>query len=24
MEKVIPECVEAAAEISHRLGWGVR
>jgi DNA-binding IclR family transcriptional regulator len=24
MDKVIPLCVEAGAEISHRLGWGVR
>jgi DNA-binding IclR family transcriptional regulator len=24
MEKVIPQCVEAGVEISHRLGWGVR
>lgn len=24
MDRVIPLCIEAAAEISHRLGWGVR
>ena len=24
METVIPQCVEAGVEISHRLGWGVR
>jgi DNA-binding IclR family transcriptional regulator len=24
MEKVIPQCVEAGVEISHRLGWGLR
>jgi len=24
MKKVVPQCVEAGAEISHRLGWGHR
>jgi DNA-binding IclR family transcriptional regulator len=24
MDEVIPQCVEAGVEISHRLGWGVR
>jgi DNA-binding IclR family transcriptional regulator len=24
MESVVPQCVEAGVEISHRLGWGVR
>jgi DNA-binding IclR family transcriptional regulator len=24
MDRVIPSCVDAAAEISHRLGWGMR